>query len=236
MYIRKSHIESYSFCPLQFKKQYIDKTEQKKSYALTLGSRFHEFADKFFVAVDILKYSPDRWTEFIPQEFGILERRMASYFINYEINRFYSDELFFPYVTELEFTNHILETTGTIDRIDALLYGGFRLVEYKTSKKFDRKSEKRQLEFYAYNIKNILDIDITELRVINPRLQQYVDYGYPDTSKVETAIQDMKAIINNPDAEIKPRCSWAMYPICGLCSSTQEAGLFKDVPNPLTLR
>src|SRR5574343_1368566 len=84
-YVRKSHIESYSFCPRQFYLQYVEEREPFENYAMSSGTRFHRFAELFFdIAPD---YDPIDWFSFIPSQFGMYERGMAFNFIDYEFNR-----------------------------------------------------------------------------------------------------------------------------------------------------
>ena len=229
LYVRKSHIESYSFCPYQFKLQYVDELEIKESYAMTVGTRFHEFADKFF---DICEsYNTDQWYDFIPSSFGNYERSMAEFFIDYEINDVLIEEnpMWFPAFRELELFHDDLLISGGIDRIDWVVPGKtVKLWEYKTSKKFDKKSLSRQFGIYKLLIEDILGYEVVECVDLNPRLRTVTPVVPMNRIAVLELVDMIRYAYYNPET-CKPKCSDVKYFICCVCRSMEEANLYTDV-------
>lgn len=235
-YVRKSHILSYNFCPLQFKKQYIDEVKQEESYSLTVGSRIHEFIQKFFYAIKKYDIHYSLWHSLNPFDVGSFEHKQAAYIISYQVDRMITEEVFYPAFTELNFSDHVKLISGTIDCAEYIdNSGSLRLVEWKSGKKFNSKDEILQLSFYAKALQCMLpDNPVKELRVVNTRIGEYMDYGEPNYDIVDQHIDKIKAAILSQD-EIKPNCSPGKYPVCQLCKDTYEAGLYSKAPESLTL-
>lgn len=230
-YVRKSHVESYSFCPRQFHLQYVQEVQPFENYAMSSGTRFHNFAETFFdVAPD---YNPEDWISFIPKQFGTYERGMVINFIAYEINRLRNlvDKSYFvPAYREIDVYSDTHLLSGQVDRVDWFDRDNnlVDVIEYKTSSKVDEVSLKRQLGFYTILIEEDLGLTVNSVKLINPRLDVYLDFGRPDTTlplkwadKIRTAYYDPYAGIG--------KCSPAKYAVCQLCKSTDEAGLFSDL-------
>lgn len=225
--IRKSMIEEYKFCPYKFKKSYIDNNKTEANQAMLLGTRFHEFAEKFF------DY-PDITIDDIKVYLTPFEINMFEWFIQTERDRLKwlteqnrSDE-WIPLHKELNLTNLSLGLTGTIDRIDWIdkSKGTIRVVEYKTSKKVDDASLRRQLGFYAYLYDNTLNSGkIEKLRLINPRLQVVIDYDVPSVGTITKHIDALRSAIDLGD--FPPKCNPIKFSICKCCSP-DEALLFPE--------
>lgn len=228
-YVRKSHIESFSFCPRQFYKQYVLEEQPFENYAMTAGTRFHDFAEKFH---DVAIHFPAQdWHDFIPEEFGGYERPMAEYLIDYEIQR-YVDlpyELWFPAYREIDLYSDEHQLSGKLDRIDWIIPDeSVQIIEYKTSSKVDELSLKRQLGFYTILVEEYLGFTVENVRLINPRLKLYQDFGRPETDlPLKWADRIREAYYDHTFCA--PKCSTGKYAVCQLCQSTDEAGLFKDL-------
>ena len=230
LFVRKSHIESYSFCPRQFYKQYVLEQDANPTYAMTSGTRFHDFAEKFFdVAPDFI---PTDWHSFIPIEFGHYEYEMASWFIHYEVARFIDkpDNLWIPAYREIKVSSDEHLLSGTIDRIDWVDpdENTVTVVEYKTSKGVDEDSLKRQLGFYTIMVEEDLGLTVENVRLINPRLKKYLDFGRPDT-KLPLKWADKIRAAYYDESLCAPKCSYVKYAVCQVCKTPHEAGLFRDL-------
>lgn len=230
LFVRKSHIESYSFCPRQYYKQYVLEQDANPTYAMTSGTRFHDFAEKFFDVAP--HYPPPKWISFIPEEFGTYEYGMAEWFVHYELERFLNlpPELWQPAYREVDVTSYEYLLTGQIDRIDWINpdENTVSVIEYKTSKGVDEDSLKRQLGFYTIMVEEDLGLTVENVRLINPRLKKYLDFGRPDTKLPLKWADKIRAAYYDP-ALCMPKCSYVKYAVCQVCDSTDEAGLFKNL-------
>lgn len=224
MRLSKSGIGSYKFCPHQFWRQYVARDVPRKTApALELGTRFHEFAETFFKFCD--KYPQDEWDNFIPKEFSPLEVGMAAWFINNERNRYDyltgngKEDYFMPLCCEVKIDDKKNRLVGIIDRVDWAdkERNEITLVEYKTSKKIDLLTLRREFGFYAYlwslneetipvkgliinpSVKDTAEIEIT------PRM---IAGAKRDIEKVREAVYDI---------ELPRKCSDAKFAVCGLC-------------------
>ena len=226
--ISKSQISTWDFCPLQYKKRYVDGITSESNMTLATGSRVHEFCDKFFdVARDI---PPEDWYDLIHPDFTEYERRMLITFLDYEWRRLQTlhgnyDE-WMPILREAMVVNEELGLRGIIDRVDKV-GSDYILVEYKTSKSIFKPSLQKEFGFYKYMLNNTEPYNswnITLGCVINPRLGQ-VEYMVP--AGESTIIKRLEAI---KEAKISgilpPTCSEAEFAICKLCD-IDEACLYK---------
>ncbi|MFA5248423.1 MAG: PD-(D/E)XK nuclease family protein [Dehalococcoidales bacterium] len=232
-YTSKSRISTYTFCPLQYKKKYVDGIRDTSfNYAMTVGSRFHEFADNFFDFAPI--YPKDKWEDFIHSDFNDNERISLSWFINQERERlelFDGDmDLWMPIVRECKIVDPLHKLRGIVDRVDKIndLY---IIVEYKTSKSIYKPSLQREFGFYKillqadprFKGKKFLGC------VINPRLKQIEFMNPSRESTVEKMIFNLRESVAN--GIYIPTCSGAKFAMCGLCTSCEEANLYQEYKN-----
>lgn len=230
MYLRKSAIEEYEFCPYKFKLTYIDGIENVANYKMLIGTRFHDFAYWFFdvcQAIDI-----DNWLQLVPTSYTDEERGMCAWFIEQELIRWHelggNVELFMPVHREIKLIDDDRKLTGTCDRIDWWCKdkGEMIIVEYKTSKSFKKSSITRQLAFYKLLVDSgIKTGNITKMKYINPRTHdiQIIDCKSTYTDKVMVKILDLRDAIEH---NIYPRkCNYIKNSICGMCSP-DECGAY----------
>lgn len=225
-YVRKSHVESYSFCPRQFYLQYIQCIDVPENYAMSVGTRFHQFADKFFDIAPTV--DPSKWYGLIPRQFGIFEKDMAGKFIDYEKMLFALEpETFMPACREIDLVSDTLLLAGQLDRIDWVSKdeNEVRIVEYKTSAGVNESSLKRQFGIYTLLVEDTLGFKVVDTRLINPRLNLYIDYGLPSLNTAEKWISIIRSAFEDPES-IQPKCSGGKYAVCQLCTTTEEAGLY----------
>lgn len=228
LYLRKSMIEAYHFCPMQFRKNWVEETPVIESYKMAVGTRFHEFAYWFFDVCGGVK--PENWGELVPSRFTDFEQDMAAWWVEQEYKRFcavHPDE-FTPIEREVKLEDSVLCLTGTCDRMDWINKdeGVIAVTEYKTGASFDEKSIVGQLGFYKIMWENNIGLgSIRYLRYINPRRKEYRlidippninDIVYMNISQLRKAIRE--------DA-FPYRCSEVKHIICGLCSA-EECGAY----------
>jgi hypothetical protein len=230
--IRKSMIEDFSWCPWKFKDVWIDRHTKTPNQAMLLGTRFHDFAYKFFDYYITLPI--DEWEVMIPDQFIEKEKQWARWFINQERLRYRRlqqdnrlDE-FKPILREQNIQNIKLCIESHPDRVDWYNKEDDEIciTEYKTGGSVNWKSIKRQLAFYALLWENTIGLGkITKIQLINPRLRisQMVDL---DPWEVDKSIQDIikirKAMKYN---DFKRSCSPIIHPYCMLCSPS-ESGMY----------
>jgi hypothetical protein len=228
LYIRKSMLESFKFCPTQFKKTYLDSRGDFTNYILQVGTRFHEFAYWFFDHYD--GFDVEEWTEFVPTAFTPREQEMAYWWITQEQKRYNHDpELFMPLKREMHIMDDTLCLMGTFDRIDYVDdKDTLAIVEYKTSKSFDREGIERQLSFYKLIWdSSINNGNIKYMRYINPRIEMY-ELIPINTHMTDKCLMDVaslrKAIRDNTFAK---KCSPAKHMVCSLCD-IDECGVYAE--------
>ncbi len=225
--ISKSQISTWDFCPLQYKKRYIDGIKGETNMTLATGTRIHAFCDTFFDhARDV---SPEDWYDFIHPDFSEYEQGMIKNFLDYEWTRLQKYDmdydLWMPVMRETMVVNEELGLRGIVDRVDK--FGSdYIIVEYKTSKSIYKPALQKEFGFYKYMLNNTKPYDkwnITLGCVINTRIGQ-IEYMTP--SKEETIIKRINAIKMAKESGIfRPTCSEAKFAICKLCE-IDEAELF----------
>ena len=229
-YLSKSRLSTFSFCPLQFKKMYIDQeTKLAPNYAMSTGTRFHNFAETFFDVAP--NYPVDTWEDFIHPDFSPQEQSMIQYFIDQERERlsiFGGDiDKWMPIGCEMKFLDHKNQLRGIIDRIDQI-NDLIVIVEYKTGKSIYKPSLQREFGFYKILLQTddrFKGKDIT-CCVINPRIGQIEFMSPSRESTIFKAIENLRNAITN-DA-FPPNCTPAKLAMCGLCNSCEEANLYQD--------
>lgn len=218
-YISKSQLETYNICPMQFYKKYILKIRTPPSPAMALGTRFHEWAEKFIIHNDML--TEGSWYECIPKEFTVAEKENARWFLDYEAEEMQrlGRDLWYPLCVEKKLKSSTQYLTGFIDRVDLNEDGKtVCIVEYKTGAKIKPSSIKLQSALY----KKLWDefnptLPATTCRVINPVLQMAETYDIPKRS-MTTVDKQIAALRDALEMNTFPRsCSMVMYSYCGLC-------------------
>ena len=229
-YISKSRLSSMSFCPLKFKKNYIDGVrDDSPNFTLTTGTRFHNFAEAFFPVA--YEYDPECWYDFIHEDFSPYERDMITWFIDREYERLQllnnDIDLWMPVAREEKYLNHTLQLRGIIDRIDCI-GDTYVIVEYKTGKSIYKPAMQKEFGFYVLLLKEdpyFKDAKFTGC-VINPRVQeiQFITPSREDT--ILRHLEKLRTAIANND--FPPSCTPAKFASCQMCSSLEEANLYQE--------
>jgi RecB family exonuclease len=188
MRLSKSAIEAFGFCPYSFWVKYIQKFKTPPNEAMLRGTRFHDFAEKFFDKCDELP--PERWEEFVDETLKEDEQEYQRWFIQKERARYEKlldegkEDYFIPVYREVHINSTDLKLHGYIDRIDCndRHKKTFTLVEYKTSKKHKPADVKRELSYYRmlWDSEMSEEGTITQLLIINPECQEYAYYKISD--------------------------------------------------------
>lgn len=230
MFIRKSMIEDFTFCPYRFKKTWIDNMTKRANQVMIVGTRFHDFANTFFDYCGA--YPPEYWEHFVPKEFIREEREMALWFIKYERERFErfaaegKSSQWFPVMRELRMKSEALFLEGTCDRIDWYNQDKEQviIVEYKTGRSMNDQSLTRQLAFYSMLWQDTMGQsgEVALLRVLNPRLGLVKDYKV-DNWMTDRVMKDVVALRNAiRENKFAIKCSEIKCAMCKACSP-QEA-------------
>jgi len=172
---------------------YLKKIPSKASIEMKIGSTFHKFAQDFFENLDYRKLGGLKTVEaheyfltFI-DDMPPLVKPLCENFIGFELGRLvmlrksFSDPMhyFKPIVTEFEYeAKNVVPGVngfGHIDRIDYSTKDTLVVVEYKTSKRMDVPTLKRELTWYVLSVEktNIFDTPITHIACYNPRINQH---------------------------------------------------------------
>jgi hypothetical protein len=232
--VRKSMLEDYGFCPLKFKRIWLDGIQRTPNQSMLMGTRFHDFAQRFFEYHCVLP--PEQWERFVPKEFILEEADMAKWFVSNERARYLElkqqDRLdeFPPILREARLCSSKLFLEGTVDRVDWLSKSkGLAIaIEYKTGKSINVESITKQLAMYALMYHDMkLPGDIVGLRLINPRLQVVKDYKLERwyTDKVLKSIVKLRTAIR--EKQFPALCSDVKFAYCHMCTP-EEAGIIDE--------
>jgi len=234
-YIRKSMLESYDFCPQQFFKQWILGRSNGVNQKMLIGTRFHEWAEKFFDYAGVI--NPADWDQLITEEFNDEEQVMIKWFIEYQRTRWNQlesqDRLdeFTPIYRELFMICDAVRIKSTLDgaewvdkRADTI-----RLIEYKTGGKLNEESVFRQLAFYACLwIMSGNPGSVVTLRLINPRLQKVVDCPFTLDMQVAAMTRVVKLRNAIDQSKFPYKCSDGKFAACKMCELSELPKLFPD--------
>ena len=134
IWLSKSRVGSFKFCPLQYKFRYIEKIETPPSPRMEFGTHVHEFLAKFYddfdhteidcPAVQFRERLPSCHAECseVADKFAAFEAR------RWELTK--DKSLFAPIHTEVKISDKGRELAGIIDRID-YAGGNYMIGEYK---------------------------------------------------------------------------------------------------------
>lgn len=222
--VSKTMLETYAFCPRQFYTRYPLGIKSEPNHAMTLGTRFHDFAERFFDFAEIIPIT--EWESMIPVEFDDLERSFAKWFIRLESARYCNliledkYDLFMPYLREEHLVDDKLHIHGYVDRVDWIDKDKrtVRIIEYKTGKKNDDKSIRRQLSFYDHILKRNYNVTAKEYQVINPRMQIdliYKPHGSTTKAMLNLVDEVWDSIIMG---EYEYKCSYGKWMACNCCN------------------
>lgn len=235
-YIRKSMLESYEFCPRQFFHQFIEQVEKPANQKMLIGTRFHEFAERFFDYAMVIE--PEHWDELIPvNEFNDEEIEMVTWFLSFQRSRLAKlrkegrESEFCPIYRELFMLCDRVQVKSTLDGAEWVSKAEqtVRLIEYKTGSKMNTESAIRQLAFYAV----LWELSgnqgtITELMLINPRLQAVFKTELTDDLKKEALVRVAK-LRKAIDTNTFPyKCTDGKYAACKMCTMEELPKLFPN--------
>lgn len=218
LYIRKSMLETYKFCPMKFRKEYLLGQHNGANYMMLIGTRFHEFAEWFFDVYSGI--DPDRWIELVPKAFMSEEQEWAAWFIEQEYLRYQKDpDCFMPVMRETKIIDDDMCLSGTFDRVDRLNQDNLlAVVEYKTGKSYNEDSIVRQLAFYKLLWENNMKMGtMLYMRYINPRLRKYELIKFKSNA-IDKVLLDIAGMRKSLREDIfKYSCSPVKYIICHQC-------------------
>ena len=240
--IRKSMIESYSFCPMQFywvyiagKQGGIHNDTWAPNQAMLVGTRFHEFASRFFDYYESVPESQEGWESLIPDEFNDAEREMAEWWVGYQLKRLHDlrehgrENEWSPISREAQMDNPIHGLTSTVDAVEWVDHDGDNwdvgrktkqvcIVEYKTGRKLHFESAIRQCVFYALLWTANGNIGrVTHVKLVNPRLCAVETYKITkkDYESVVKSIVRLREIMKR--GVYRPICSEGKFAACNMC-------------------
>lgn len=254
--LSKSKLSAFDFCPLQFKKRYIEKVPQEGAYQLSIGVRVHNLFDQFFDYCDEL--SVDQWLTLVNDldDFTPFERDMVSWFIKMEQHRrrIYNTIEYKPIIREVDIYSNFLPIHGIPDRVDQIdpaivpymrgeistrsinrikkqLAEGKKLlciIEYKSGASFFIPGLKKEVSFYKLCIEGsgLYDDYIVACGCVINPRLKRIEYI--DFEMDKTTETRIKNIAWNIQNNLFVKdCTYAKYNACGLCDLV-EAGLSED--------
>lgn len=231
-YISKSRLSLYKFCPIKYKKQYIDKVLPRDgSHASTVGTRFHEFAELFMQVAK--QHDPEKWMSFIHPEFSDEEVPQLTFFINRELQRLRDPETYQwePIALEYRVVDNNGKIRGIIDRIDLIGEKFIEVIEYKTSQKISKPTLQFEFGFYDMLLDSVKELAGYKRRyiVINPRLEQVVSFTPSRRSTIERKLNNINYVIAND--KFVPTCKGDYATaFCSICT-LEEIALYNGFSN-----
>jgi len=144
MYLSKSMLNSYLWCPLQCKLQFIDRIKVPPNDAMIRGSAVHKAIELYYNNIDIDNMYENSTKEINRAMFLSKEARNYRYFLNgyynYEIiraNKYlkYKRDLriyFMPKYKELYIKSKELELSGIIDIVAKLSNDNYGIFDFKS--------------------------------------------------------------------------------------------------------
>jgi hypothetical protein len=258
--LSKSKLSAFDFCPLQFKKRYIDKIKQESQFQLVVGVKVHELFDSFFDYCDEL--SVDQWATLVDEldDCSPFEKGMVSWFIEMEQYRkkLYTNVQYEPLIREVDLYNTDLNIHGIADRVDVIdpnlvpymkgeistrsinkikqqLADGKKLlciIEYKTGNSFYIQGLKKEISFYKKCIEGsgLYKDYILACGCVINPRLRRIEYM--DFEMDKTVETRIRNIAwNIQNNQFIQDCSYAKYNACGLCDLV-EAGLSEEYERP----
>lgn len=235
-YIRKSMLESYDFCPRQFYHQFIEGVQKPPNQKMLIGTRFHEFAERFFDYAMVIE--PEYWNEFIPYDsLNEEEVEMYEWFISYQrsrLTRLRKEEREYEFCLlyrELYMVCDKVKLNSTVDGAEWIdkQYNTICLIEYKTGQRMNTESAMKQLAFYAI----LWELSgnpghVIELKLINPRLKAVYSEPLTDDMRKDalTRIAKLRLAIDRNDFPY--RCSDGKFAACKMCRLEELPKLFPN--------
>ncbi len=221
IYIRKSMLEDWYFCPYKFYLNYTGhKLPMNYMYAVRMGTRFHDWAEELVNRARA--YNIDEWDDWIHPDYAPFEREMMEWFIHVERERIrkIGFKMWKPLFTEITLRDDDNRLIGTIDRVDAWDDKSVALVEYKTSKKVDDNSLKRQFAFYKIMMENVHGLEVARGILINPRLQVVKIYKISDymVKKIKDDLRRLRIFMKQGETAFPKKCSTVKRIVCRACT------------------
>lgn len=239
VFMRKSMLGEYSFCPYKFKISWWRKGIEgqqvwKSNWLMKIGTRFHDWAEKFWDYCD--GFPMNNWEMMIPSQFTEHEREMATWFINLERDRY--DDLkeqrrldeFRPLNLETKLIHKALKLSSTADRFDwhDKSKDEVTVVEYKTGNSWYVPALLSQLAFYAMLWDETVGKGhVTKLKVINPNLKR-VETFHLTEKLIDSTIDDivtLRTAMRN-DGPWPRKCTARKFALCKKCKPG-DTGLYK---------
>lgn len=212
--ITKSMLNTYSYCPYRFYREYILKVKYQPSDVMVSGTKLHDFFDWFFDHWE--ETPPEKWELMIPDEFTEKEREQCRVFLRGEKARLEGlmhtgcvDE-FVPPFREKHFDLPDKELHGYIDRIDYWNKNTkeFVIVEYKTGWGHNITKLKQELAFYKMLFEEKGCGTIPYYLIINPnrRIREYVKASSRGVTAAKKRVEVLRKAIadNNFPKECSP--------------------------------
>ena len=230
MRLSKSAIESYLYCEYSFYLKYIIKFKTPPNLAMTRGTTFHSFCEKFYDRC--VEYPPEEWEKLIDKSLPQDEQEYQAWFINEERERYFKlktdgkEDLFTPVYREVHLNSPALKLHGYIDAIRWVdkEKKTFALVEYKTSKSYKPGNVKRELAYYRMLWDDTMKDKgtITHTIIMNPqcKINDIKKVSVRNMNAAKKAIAKVRAALANEEFD-KPmnmfKCEY-----CGLCKLFKE--------------
>jgi len=223
MKITKSQLNTFSYCPFRFFREYILKIKYPPNESMMSGTRLHDFFDWFFKHWNELP--PEKWELFIPDEFTPKEKEMCNVFFKGEKDRLDGlrslglEDEFVPPFSEAHFDLGDKDLHGYIDRID---YWDkerkeFVIVEYKTGWGHNVTKLKQELAFYKMLFEEKGCGTVPYYLVINPnrRVREYIKASSRGVSAAKKRVAILREAIEKND--FPKQCSPDKKKYCRHC-------------------
>jgi len=231
MYVHKSWVQAYMFCPLKFRRMVIDKTRSQPSYEMALGTEFHEFAKGFFSIIDLQhmdrlvgeKAIYEYFRTFTPSQLSPPVYGWIQNFFRFEANRYSvlkanardPFKYYIPVLIEEVLRSEKFKLETTPDRIDLFDENSFIIVEYKAAQSMHHADWRRELAIQSILANERFDNKCKYIAVYNPKINVVwaerlkgasVANAHRQIARLRKAIADEEY-----PAKVSDRCMWCDY-------------------------
>jgi len=176
-FIHFSHLESWRYCPRQFKLNFLEGQDRARNIVMEIGSQFHRFTQLWHNSINIYEFEEfSKLNELIAWQLSMIPdscvpllKMYIERFLVFECRRYWyycrllarADEEFIPYKTEFDIRAKMGRwgKAGTIDALfvttddEGNLY--LKIRDYKVARKMNLSKYRGQLTFYKMILQDI---------------------------------------------------------------------------------
>ena len=209
IYMTKSHLMSYDYCPYKYKRTVIDKLHQPTTPQMTDGTEKHSAHDNCVLAIDLKKVPEsfedkiDYVRQYLPETDDIIYDSIAFHEAE-KLDLMQGDlSLFKPKIVETTYDKTIsigddyVAMRGRPDHIYLEADGTYNIFELKTGqwKDYMKSKIRKELSFYYILLEDQLDAPVEHISWFYPRVD-YFDMEKIKKQSIKAAYKSIEKLVN----------------------------------------